>query len=120
MAWLSSRPDKKSSVREIAESLEASPNHLSKVMQRLVKAGLVSSTRGPKGGFVLNRDPESVTLLEVYEVIDGPLETTKCIFDHPVCKGAQCIFENHLDIFTRQLKDYLADRRLSDLNNFLS
>ena len=50
------------STQEIARSLGASEHHLAKVMQRLAKMGLVVSTRGPQGGFVLSRPPAEITL----------------------------------------------------------
>jgi Rrf2 family protein len=52
---------------------------LSKVMQRLVHTGLVSSHRGTGGGFCLKVPPVRTTLLDVIEAIDGPLELNLCL-----------------------------------------
>ena len=48
--------DKLVNVNQIAKATAASKNHLAKVMQRLVKSNLVSSTRGPSGGFLLKKE----------------------------------------------------------------
>ena len=61
------------STGEAADSLNVSVHHLSKVLQRLTKAGLVKPVRGPKGGFILGDEPVSITLKRIYEAIEGPL-----------------------------------------------
>ena len=72
-------------VARLAGAMHASEAHLSKVMQRMARAGLVSSVRGPRGGFSLARDPDSMTLLEVLEVVDGPIEEEPCLLGAPTC-----------------------------------
>ena len=97
MALLASKPEKIFSVREISSKLHVSEAHLSKVLQRLAKIGLVRSHRGPKGGFVLGKASDKITLLEVYEAIDGPLLSSKCLFNTPICSGEHCIFGDLLE-----------------------
>ncbi|MCF8044104.1 MAG: Rrf2 family transcriptional regulator, partial [Desulfarculaceae bacterium] len=58
MGLLASRPGEQVPTRELAARLKVSEAHLAKVMQRLGRAGLVRSQRGPKGGFALERNPE--------------------------------------------------------------
>ena len=59
------------SASEIAECFHASKHHLVKVLQQLVRAGLVTSVRGAGGGHSLARDPGAITLLEIVEVFEG-------------------------------------------------
>ena len=63
---------------KIAEQTGSSKNHISKVAQRLVKDDLLKSVRGPSGGFTLKKDPADITLLDIYQSIEGPLEITDC------------------------------------------
>ncbi|NOZ84957.1 MAG: Rrf2 family transcriptional regulator [Deltaproteobacteria bacterium] len=107
-------PDK-STTREIAHVIAASEHHLSKVMQRLTKAKLVRPIRGPNGGFMLARPAGKITLLEVFEAIDGKLETGDCLLAEPVCVGPGCILGNLLKNINNQVRDYLDGTRLSDL-----
>lgn len=100
-------------VKNIVSVLKVSETHLSKVMQRLCKAGLVVSTRGPGGGFELNGGNNK--LLEVYEAIDGPLVMTSCLFEKPVCGSRKCIFDKLLKRTNRDFYKYLSQTGLKDI-----
>ncbi|MCW2277596.1 RrF2 family transcriptional regulator [Heliophilum fasciatum] len=102
------------SVREMAQEMAASEAHLAKVLQRLVKAGLVRSGRGPTGGFSLAKPKEEINLLDIYEAMEGPL-ISGCYLNHTECMFAECIFGNMLDQLTKEFRNYLASR---DLNSF--
>lgn len=52
--------------------------YLNKQLQALSRAGILSSVSGPRGGFRLARDPESITLLDVVVAIEGPDEAFRC------------------------------------------
>jgi Rrf2 family protein len=78
------------SANTMADTLGASRAHLGKVLQRLVKAGLVKSSRGPGGGYVLARPPSEISLREVYEVVEGPMEVHRCLLGAPVCGRGSC------------------------------
>ncbi len=66
-------------IRDIAESQQISPKYISRLIIDLRRAGLVRSIRGSKGGFRLAQKPEAVTLLEVMEVMEGPLSIVDCV-----------------------------------------
>jgi Rrf2 family protein len=74
----------------MASGLSASEAHLAKVLQRLAKAGLVTGTRGPHGGFSLARPAREISLREVYEAIEGRLEVERCMLGSPVCSKPDC------------------------------
>lgn len=60
--------------RSAAEVMKVSEAHLSKILQRLHRAGIVKALRGPKGGYVLNKPLAQIRLLDVFEAIDGPMK----------------------------------------------
>ena len=117
MTLLASEPDRVFSTKEIATSLSVSEAHLAKVMQRLGKVGLVRSVRGPKGGFLLGKKPEEISLLEVYESIDGPLGKSNCLFGTPVCGNQKCLMGDLLQSVNRQARDYFENTTLSQIND---
>jgi len=116
MALLAKNDRQALSCNEMACTLSVSEAHLSKVLQRLGKQGFVSSTRGPKGGFRLARPAGDVTLLDVYEAIDGPVRFADCLFDAPVCEDhTKCIMGDLLASVDKEVLRYLRDTRLTDL-----
>ena len=108
---LDSSPSNAISVAEIAALLGVSRDHLGKVLQRLAKVGLVTSRRGPKGGFFLGSKAKEATLLQVLEAIDGPMTRVGCLLGRPVC-GGQCILGDLVDSLHNQVHDYLTNTTL--------
>jgi Rrf2 family protein len=89
-AFLARNPQRLATSREIARALGASENHLSKVLQRLARSGIVRSTRGPGGGFAIRKPWEKIKLIEIYEAIEGPISPASCLLELRVCKGNRC------------------------------
>ena len=112
---LAASPGRCLSAAEIAERLDVSVNHCSKVLQRLTRAGMVRAVRGPRGGFRLARPAEEIGLLEVYEAIDGPLEDTTCLFSQPHCRMGECILSGMFDEVNRVIRSYLSPATLADV-----
>lgn len=119
MVFLRENRERAFSTREIAEALQVSGNHLSKVFQRLSRARLVNSIRGPRGGFTLGRDPSEINLLEIYEAIEGPLTPTDCLLKNPMCKKEGCVFGDLLEKVNREVTDYMAETKLSSFVDHL-
>lgn len=113
---LAADPSRPVQTREVCEALSASRNHLEKVMQRLVRAGLVTSTRGPRGGFVLAKAPAKVTLLHVYEAIEGEVEHHACLLGKKRCTG-ECMLGDLVSRANAEITDRLGRTRLSDVAN---
>lgn len=63
----------------LVETSDVPESFLSKVLQRLVAAGLVMSRRGGGGGFELALPPNKITLLQVVEAMDGPIRLNRCV-----------------------------------------
>lgn len=115
MVLLAASPKKTVSTKDMASVLNVSEAHLAKVLQRLAKAGFVRSTRGPNGGFALVKASDEITLLDVYEAIEGPLAPTDCLLTTQVCDGEDCILGALLETVNKQVREYLAGTRLSEL-----
>lgn len=106
MMVLASAPSGRAgSGRALSERLQVSANHLAKVMQRLVKGGLLHSVRGPGGGFALAKPASEISLAEIYEAIEGPFAPTGCLLARPICDGRCCIVGGLL-----QQVDAIVDR----------
>ena len=103
------------STKEMAKVLHASEHHLSKVLQRLARYGMVKSFRGIGGGFTLARPAQEISLLEVFEAIEGGLKLNDCLFVHKVCNGTSCIIGTLIEDHNRELLEHLRKSRLSEL-----
>lgn len=110
---LAENPDRVLGTGEIARELGVSEAHLSKVLQRLHRAGILSSVRGPQGGFKLAKPAGQVTLLELYETIEGKLETTVCLFGKPVCGRCCCVLGPLLRETSEKFRHHLQDTTLA-------
>jgi len=71
--WLGRTPDRPLSADELAKAIQVPRRYLHKVLQDLVKAGLVRSQPGPGGGYALDRSPEETSILDVITAV-GPIE----------------------------------------------
>ena len=108
------KSDELVNVIKISDRLNSSKHHVAKVMQRLVKDGYLFSHRGPTGGFALKIPAEQITLLELYESIEGKIEIGECPMDNPVCPFGKCIFNNVTSKLTKDFVDYMKSQTLKD------
>jgi Rrf2 family protein len=115
MVYLAGDPGTHYSAGRLARVICVSEAHLAKVLQRLTKAGLLASVRGPKGGFRLARGTGEITLLEVFETIDGPFEPGECLMHDRTCGQMGCLFGDLLSGINSQVREYLGGRTLEDV-----
>jgi Rrf2 family protein len=79
LLYLSDKTDKVASVREIAGASGISETLLSKIMQRMKNAGMVSAVYGNHGGYRLNRELADISLLDLTQTLDGPVRVAECL-----------------------------------------
>jgi len=75
--------------QEIAKEFDIPLEYLLKILQQLVRANILRSKRGPRGGFALAKAPNKISMLQVIEAVDGPLQ-------------------NHFDLLTQDRRTKLA------------
>ncbi len=114
MAYMASKGNTVT-VPEMSQKLNVSEAHLSKVVQRLTKNGLVKSLRGPKGGYLMAKPAGDVSLKDVYEAIEGELKNSTCLFHNQKCESMRCIMGAALLESSRIFNDHLVRTKLSDL-----
>lgn len=92
--------------REIAQRRGIPVNLVIQLLAQLKKAGWAEGTRGPSGGFVLTADPETISLRQVVERVDGPIGITRCLFHDAPCNAkAQCSLRG---VWARAQEEMLA------------
>ena len=82
LGYITENKDKKIILsQDIARKYDIPLEYLLKLLQQLVKANILHSKRGPHGGFSLAKSPQSITILQIIEAIDGPFVSHSNLFD---------------------------------------
>jgi Rrf2 family protein len=109
------RSESRVSSEELAASIHASRAHLSKVLKALTDSGLLLSKRGPDGGYSLALPAPEVTLLQIYEALQGPLRLDGCLFDQPVCQQVHCVLGGLVEKVRNDVHSHMAQTTLHDV-----
>jgi Rrf2 family protein len=97
---------------KIAEITGFSKNHIAKVLQRLVKIEMLKSVRGPLGGFSMKADPKKVSLLDIYQAMEGPLDVGECPLSYDLCGFDRCLMGTVVGKLTTEFKKFLNEQTL--------
>ncbi len=77
--------------KDICRTQDVTPAFLTKILQPLIKAGIVTSQRGVGGGFLLAKDASEITLYDILQAEEGPLKINHCLIDSESCeRDAYC------------------------------
>ena len=115
LVHLALQTDGTSTTAKIADVFEASRHHLAKVHQKLTHAGYISSSRGPAGGVSLAKEPAEITLLEIYELMEGAMACAPCLFGKEQCPRNDCVLGVLLPDLARQVHDYFKKTTIAQL-----
>ena len=104
------------SARELAETYDIPPELLAKVLQKLMRGGLLASHQGIRGGYGLGRPAEAISVADVIQTIDGPLTVTACSdSDHSCEQYAKCNIRDPLWRIKDRIVSALAATSVADL-----
>ncbi|MRN57297.1 RrF2 family transcriptional regulator [Paenibacillus monticola] len=104
-------PDKPVGVQSLAEHQRVSPTYLSKILTKLVKAGLIESASGANGGYRLKRNKEEISFLDIIHAIEGTTSLFQCSPDHP----SECLIQQEMVRAEQQMEQYLSNKKISEL-----
>jgi len=108
--------EKKAGIKEISEKLEIPTPFLGKILQMLAKHHVLQSTKGPHGGFSLDKPAMDISVMEIIEIIDGTdafdtcvVRTEKCSYDAP------CSMHDTIGPLRREMKRIFETETIADL-----
>ncbi len=101
--------------RQIAETMLVPQSYLSKVLQALVRGGLVYSTRGLKGGFVLVRTADKITLLEILNSVNPLQRIESCPLDLDTHSSDLCPLHRRLDQAMAMVEEAFSGTTLAEI-----
>jgi Rrf2 family iron-sulfur cluster assembly transcriptional regulator len=101
---------------DIAERQEISLSYLEQLFARLRRKGLVTSARGPGGGYRLARGAADTSIAEIVHAVDEPLRATRCGQGKGcMVKGERCLTHHLWEDLGERIEDYLASVTLADV-----
>ena len=100
---------------DIAQRQGISLSYLEQLFSRLRKKSLVSSVRGPGGGYTLGRDAAAIFVAEVISAVDENVDTTRCAGAHNCQDNQQCLTHDLWQDLSARIYDYLSQISLQDL-----
>ncbi len=117
MVCLASQGDRPYTTQQVAASTHVSPGYLAKILQQLARGGLVRAQRGIRGGVMLGRPPQAITLLEVITLVDPIRRLDTCPLGLPSHRHHLCPLHRQLDQAMASLEQHFANISLADLIN---
>ena len=110
--------DRPTNLTEISLRQGISISFLEQIFLKLKKSNLVKSSRGPSGGYVLNKPPEEIKLLSIINAVDEKIKTLKCRKESKRgCnhKSIKCITHNLWDDLETHINKFFEDNTLNDI-----
>ncbi|MDE2028823.1 MAG: Rrf2 family transcriptional regulator [Candidatus Omnitrophica bacterium] len=105
-------------VNHIAQKIKAPRNYLGKVLQRLVKEGIVASRKGLKGGFRLLRTPDTIKLFDIVNALEDIDHWDGCLMGNGSCSAtAPCCAHDRWTTVRRAYQDFLKNTTIADLDS---
>ncbi|MCD6385213.1 Rrf2 family transcriptional regulator [Candidatus Sumerlaeota bacterium] len=103
-------------LREVAKRQKISEKYLSQLIIPLKTAGLISSSRGAHGGYLLAKDPRNISLKEIVESLEGPLSIVECVTTPSVCsQSGTCVARDVWTATMKQIAGFLSSMTLDKL-----
>ncbi|MFV0366482.1 MAG: RrF2 family transcriptional regulator [Mangrovibacterium sp.] len=111
---------KKVRVKEITDEIDVPSHFVAKILQNLVKDGLVASTKGPSGGFYIDRKLSDISLYDIIEVVEGKEYFEFCLLKNEPCncqneKETHCPLHAKFGPVKQQVVDYYKQTSIQDI-----
>jgi len=115
VAALAGNPDEPMITQRLAEVTKVPAGYLSKVLQSLGRAGLVKSTRGVGGGFILARPSTEITIYDIVQAVDPLQRIRTCPLGLPAHGVRLCPLHKRLDDAMKQVEDAFRASNLAEI-----
>jgi len=99
----------------ISERQHISLSYLEQLFGKLRRAKLVSSVRGPGGGYNLAQGPHQITVADIVTAVDEPLDATQCAGKENCHEEKRCMTHDLWATLNEKMYDYLSSVTLADL-----
>lgn len=105
------------SVAEIAGAIDSPEPFTAKILQNLSRHGMVSSVKGPGGGFFIDKHAKPIVVMDIVKLIDGPAAFERCGLGLKECNHeTPCPIHNEFVSYSRKLKNLLEKKTIQELS----
>ncbi|KAA0965683.1 Rrf2 family transcriptional regulator [Sporosarcina sp. ANT_H38] len=109
-------PEKRIGVQQLAEKQGVSPTYLSKILTKLVKAGMIESVSGANGGYKLKPNWEAISFLDIIHAIEGSTSLFDCCLNH----NPECLIQKAMVSAEEKMEQELKNQTIGDLAKKMS
>jgi Rrf2 family protein len=103
-------------LKEIARQQQISLPYLEHLVAPLIAGGIIRSTKGPRGGISLARNPEDIKLSEITQILEGSVAPVECVNNPDVCdRSGSCVTRDIWSRLKEAMDDVLESTTLQDL-----
>ncbi len=103
-------------IKRISEEQHVSIAYLEQILNKLRRAGIIKSVKGPGGGYILSRDPKQITIGEILNELEGPVAITSCLDPKEGCvRVDSCVTHLLWKALGDNIKRFLDGMKLQDL-----
>lgn len=104
------------SIKELTKRLAIPYHFLGKILQNLTYKGLLTSQKGPTGGFALAMPPSDITLFHIIDAIDGSGFMSNCVMGFPECSGKNpCAVHEKWGGLREEIYNMLVSRNIAQM-----
>lgn len=109
-------PGQPVTIKEISNKQAVSVHYLEQILNKLRKAGLIRSVKGPGGGYLLNKGPEKISIASIVRELEGPVAITSCLDPEEGCiRVDNCVTHLLWKALGEQIEAFLETITLKNL-----
>lgn len=114
---IKSKEGKKLGIHEIAEAIESPEPFTAKILQTLVKHKIISSSKGPGGGFFIDKKAKPIVVMDIVEVIDGKAAFERCGLGLKNCDANHpCPIHDEFVNYSQRLRNLLEKKNIQEFS----
>ena len=116
LSYMAKDPVTMHAAQEISEETGIAQPTVSKILKLLIKANVLTSIRGAKGGYLLARAPKKITVATIISALEGPIALTECSASHKNCgQAAGCDIQGNWGLINQKIFNALESVTLADM-----
>ncbi|MCK4307902.1 Rrf2 family transcriptional regulator [candidate division WOR-3 bacterium] len=103
------------SLKHISKAQNISKGYIEQLFIKLRKVGLITTVRGPTGGYLLGKEPKNITIGDIIRAVESTVAPVCCVINECCDKTEKCVCHLYWEELGKHINDFLDSRTLSDI-----